>query len=110
MDQAKSGDYVLIGRMEADVPGYLSYSVEEGEVLCIFHSMAEAEEFYERWRLQIPGEGWGAVMPGAKELIGILSNFDLVSISPEPIPGATEYLLPAEDLVQQIGNSGWSGH
>ncbi|CAN5638965.1 hypothetical protein BH24ACT22_BH24ACT22_08050 [soil metagenome] len=104
LDQTNSGDYVLIGRMEGDVPGYLSYSVEEGEVLCVFQIMAEAEEFYERWRLQIPGEGWGAVVPAAEELIGIISNFDLVSVSPEPIPGATEYLLLAEDFVKDVGD------
>ncbi|CAN5608168.1 hypothetical protein BH24ACT21_BH24ACT21_12300 [soil metagenome] len=102
MGRAWFGAHVLLGRMEGDVPGYLSYSVEEGEVLCVFHGMAEAEEFYGRWRLQIPGEGWGAVLPAPEELVGVLSNFDLVSISPQPVPGATEYLLPVEDILCEI--------
>ncbi len=106
LDRARIGDHVLLGRMEGDVPGYLSYSGEEGAVLCVFRSMAEAEEFYGRWRLQIPGEGWGAVLPAPEDLVGVLSNFDLVSISPQPVPEATEYLLPVEDLVREIGDSG----
>ncbi|MDP8940495.1 MAG: hypothetical protein M3N10_09450 [Actinomycetota bacterium] len=105
MDRAWSGDGVLLGRMEGNVPGYLSYSVEYGEVLCVFRSMTEAEEFYARWRLQIPGEGWGAVRLSPEELVGVLTNFDLVSISPQPVPGATEYLLPVEDFAQMLRDS-----
>lgn len=88
--------------MEGEVPGYLSYSAQEGVVLCVFRSLAEAEEFYGRWRLQIPGEGWGAVLLAPEELVGVLSNFDLVSVSPQPTPGATEYLIPVEDFLQTI--------
>ncbi len=106
MDHAQFEDDVLLGRMEGSVPGYLSYSVEEGEVLCVFRSMAEAEEFYGRWRLQIPGEGWEAVLLAPGELVGVLSNFDLVSISPQPVPEATEYLLAVEDLLQEVRDSG----
>ena len=53
--------YVLLGRTEGGVPGYLSYGVEEGEVVCLFESVIEAEQFYTHWRARIPGEGWGAV-------------------------------------------------
>jgi hypothetical protein len=60
--------YVLLGRMEGNVPGYLSYSAEEGEVVCVFESAIEAEQFYMHWRARIPGEGWGTVRPGTEEL------------------------------------------
>ena len=94
--------YVLLGRMEGDVPGYLSYGADEGEVVCVFRGAAEAEEFYIHWRARIPGEGWGAVQLPAERLIGVLENFDLVSVSPQPSPGATEYLYTVEDFVRTL--------
>jgi hypothetical protein len=94
--------YVLLGRMEGNVPGYLSYSTGEGEVICVFESGIEAEQFYMRWRARIPGEGWGTVRPGTEELISVLRNFDLVSVNPQPEPGATEYLYPIEDFVRTL--------
>lgn len=99
-------DYVLLGRMVGDVPGYLSYGVEQGEVLCAFRGVAEAEEFYGRWGSRIPGEGWKAVRLPPEELIGVAGNFDLVSVSPQPVPGATEYLLPVDDFVRTLKNLG----
>jgi len=93
---------VLLGRMEGNVPGYLSYSAEEGEVVCVFGSTIEAEQFYMHWRARIPGEGWGAVRPETEELIKVLRNFDLVSVNPQPDPGATEYLYPVEDFVRAL--------
>ena len=98
--------YVLLGRMEGDVPGYLSYSTEEGEVVCVFESAIEAEQFYMRWRARIPGEGWGTVRPGTGELVKVLQNFDLVSVNPRPDPGATEYLYPVEDFVRTLREPG----
>ena len=95
-------DYVLLGRMEGDVPGYLSYSADEGEVVCVFRGAAEAEEFYMHWRARIPGGGWGAVQPSTEDLIRVLQNFDLVSVSPQPNPGATEYLYSVEDFVRSL--------
>ena len=94
--------YVLLGRMEGNVPGYLSYSAEEGEVVCVFGSTIEAEQFYMHWRARIPGEGWGAVRPETEELIKVLRNFDLVSVNPQPNPDATEYLYPVEDFVRTL--------
>ena len=99
-------EYVLLGRMEGDVPGYLSYSVQEGEVICLFESVLEAEQFYMRWRARIPGEGWGAVSLETGELIKVLRNFDLVSVNPQPEPGATEYLQAVEDFVSELTNPG----
>ena len=97
--------YVLLGRMEGGVPGYLSYSAEEGEVICVFESAIEAEQFYMHWRARIPGEGWGAARPGTEELIKVLRNFDLVSVNPRPEPGATEYLYTVEDFVRTLRES-----
>ena len=94
--------YVLLGRMEGNVPGYLSYGTEEGEVVCVFRGEAEAEGFYMHWRARIPGEGWGAVRLSTEDLIGVLQNFDLVSVSPQPNPGATEYLYSVEDFVRSL--------
>ena len=94
--------YVLLGRMEGNVPGYLSYSAEEGEVVCVFGDTIEAERFYMHWRTRIPGEGWGAVRPETEELIKVLRNFDLVAVNPQPDPGATEYLYPVEDFVRVL--------
>jgi hypothetical protein len=37
-----------------------------------------------------------------EELIGVAGNFDLVSVSPQPVPGATEYLLPVDDFVRTL--------
>jgi len=101
-----SEGYVLLGRMEGSVPGYLSYGVEEGEVVCIFESVIEAEQFYMHWRARIPGEGWGAVRPEVGELIKVLQNFDLVSVKPRSNPGATEYLYTVEDFVRMVREQG----
>lgn len=98
--------YVLLGRLEGNVPGYLSYSAEEGEVICVFESAVEAEQFYMHWRARIPGEGWGTVRPGTEELINVLQNFDFVSVNPQPDPGATEYLYPVEDFVRALHEPG----
>ena len=95
--------YVLLGRMEGNIPGYLSYSAREGEVVCVFRSVVEAEQFYMHWRARIPGEGWGAVRLEPDELIKVLRNFDLVSVSPQPNPGATEYLYTVEDFIRTLG-------
>lgn len=100
--QEEREGYVLLERMEGNVPGYLSYSAEEGEVVCVFNSVAEAEQFYMHWRARIPGEGWGAVRLPAGELIGVLQNFDLVSLNPQPDPGTTEYLYTIEDFVRTL--------
>ena len=94
--------YVLLGRMEGDVPGYLSYGAKEGEVVCVFESVLEAEQFYMHWRARIPGGGWGAVRLGIRELTKVLSNFDLVSVNPHPTPGATEYLYTVENFVRTL--------
>jgi hypothetical protein len=94
--------YALLERMEGAVPGYLSYSVREGEVICLFESVLEAEQFYMRWRARIPGEGWGAVRLETGELVKVLRNFDLVSVNPQPEPGATEYLQAVEDFVRAL--------
>ena len=99
-------EYVLLGRMEGNIPGYLSYSAQEGEVVCLFESVLEAEQFYMRWRARIPGEGWGAVRLGTGELMKVLLAFDLVSVNPRPDPGATEYLYTAEDFVRGLQQSG----
>jgi hypothetical protein len=101
-----SEGYVLLGRMEGNVPGYLSYGAEEGEVVCVFESVIEAEQFYMHWRARIPGEGWGAVRLETGELIKVLQNFDLVSVNPQPNPGAAEYLYTAEDFVRMVREQG----
>jgi hypothetical protein len=97
--------YVLLGRMEGSVPGYLSYSAREGEVICLFESVLEAEQFYMRWRARIPGEGWGAVKLETGELVKVLRNFDLVSVNPRPDPGATEYLYTVDDFARGLQQS-----
>ena len=94
--------YVLLGRMEGNIPGYLSYGVEEGEVVCVFRSPEEAERFYAHWRARIPGEGWGAVRLDERELVGVLANFDFLSVSPQPEPGQTEYLYTVEDFASTL--------
>ncbi len=94
--------YVLLGRMEGNIPGYLSYGVEEGEVVCVFRSLEEAERFYTHWRARIPGEGWSAVRLDDRELVKVLGNFNLVSVSPQPEPGLTEYLYTVEDFVSAL--------
>ena len=94
--------YVLLGRMEGNVPGYLSYGVEEGEVVCVFRNLEEAERFYIHWRARIPGEGWGAVRLDDRDLVKVLGNFDLVSVSPQPEPGLTEYLYTVEDFLSTL--------
>jgi hypothetical protein len=92
--------------MEGGVPGYLSYSAREGEVICLFESVLEAEQFYIRWRARIPSEGWGAVRLEIGELMKVLLNFDLVSVNPRPDPGATEYLYTVENFVRGLRQSG----
>jgi len=104
--QEEHEGYVLLGRMEGNVPGYLSYGVEEGEVVCVFENVIEAEQFYMHWRARIPGEGWGAVRLETGELIKVLENFDLVSVNPQPNPGATEYLHAVEDFVRALREPG----
>lgn len=104
--QEEREGYVLLGRMEGAVPGYLSYSVEEGEVVCVFESVIEAEQFYMHWRARIPGEGWRAVRLETGELIKVLQNFDLVSVNPQPNPGTSEYLYTVEDFVRALREPG----
>ena len=104
--QEEREGYVLLGRMEGNIPGYLSYSAEEGEVVCVFKGVVDAEQFYIRWRARIPGEGWGAVRLSARELIEVLRNFDLVSVNPQPEPGTVEYLYTVEDFVQTLQEPG----
>jgi hypothetical protein len=94
--------YVLLGRMEGNVPGYLSYGAKEGEVVCVFESAIEAEQFYMHWRARIPGGGWGAVRLETGELIKVLRNFDLVSVNPRPVPGTTEHLYAVEDFIRTL--------
>ncbi|MDQ4105955.1 MAG: hypothetical protein M3157_02120 [Actinomycetota bacterium] len=100
--QGPQEGYVLLGRMEGEVPGYLSYGAEEGEVLCVFRGLAKAEEFYEFWKERIPGEGWGPVRLDIEGLAEVVENFDLVSVDPRPVPGTTEYLLPAGDFIRSL--------
>lgn len=97
--------YVALGRMEGDVPGYLSYGAKEGEVVCLFESAIEAEQFYMHWRARIPGEGWGAVLLETDDLVKMLGNFDLVSVNPQPTPGATEHLYTVEDFMRTLLDS-----
>jgi hypothetical protein len=98
-------DYVLLGRMEGDIPGYLSYGAKGGEVVCIFGSITEAERFYMHWRARIPGGGWAARRLETEELIKVLQNFDLVSVNLQPDPGTTEYLYTVEDFVRTLRES-----
>ncbi len=51
---------------------------------------------------QDSGWGWGAVQPSSEDLIRVLQNFDLVSVSPQPDPGVTEYLYSVEDFVRTL--------
>lgn len=105
-EQPRADDvgYAVLERMEGSVPGYLSYGIREGEVLCVFRSTAEAQEFYEHYGERIPGEGWRAVEPETEELVAVAKNFDLISVSPKTTPGATEYLLAAEDFARSLGS------
>ncbi|MGB3681312.1 MAG: hypothetical protein WA990_02380 [Rubrobacteraceae bacterium] len=97
-----SEGYVLLGRMEGGVPGYLSYGAEEGEVLCVFKGVSKAEEFYGFWRERIPGGEWEAVRLDVESLARVIGNFDLVSVDPQPVPGTTEYLLPADEFARSL--------
>ena len=106
LEAGGGGEYVLLGRMEGEVPGYLSYGAQEGEVLCVFRGVAEAEAFYERWWRQIPGEGWRAERLDAGELRAVLKNFDLVSLDPDPVPGSTEYLHTVDDFTRSLTSPG----
>ena len=94
--------HVLLERMEGNIPGYLSYSAREGEVVCVFESVIEAERFYMHWRARIPDEGWSAVRLETEELVKVLRNFDLVSLNPQPEPGATEYLYTVGDFIHTL--------
>ena len=94
--------YVLLGRMEGEVPGYLSYGAEEGEVLCVFRGVVKAEEFHEFWKERIPGEGWRAVRMDIEGLTEVVRKFDLVSVDPRPVPGTPEYLLPVGEFVSSL--------
>ena len=94
--------YVLLGRMEGAIPSYLSYSAKEGEVVCVFNSVIEAEQFYMHWRAKIPGGGWGAVELETEDLVKVLQNFDLVSVNPQPNPGTIEYLYTVEDFIHTL--------
>lgn len=94
--------YVLLGRMEEEVPGYLSYGAEEGEVLCVFRGDVKAEEFYEFWKERIPGVGWHAIWLDIEGLSEVVQKFDLVSVDPSPVPGTTEYLLTVEEFVSSL--------
>ncbi len=100
----QSRGYALLERMEDAVPGYLSFSVREGEVLCVFKSLAKAEEFYEQHQERIPGEGWRAARLETDELAEVAKNFDLVSVDPQTSPGATEYLLTTEDFLRSLNS------
>ncbi len=94
--------YAVLERLEGEVPGYLSYSADEGEVVCVFEGLGEAEEFYERWRAQIPGDGWRAVRLEKEELDDVLKNFDLVVVNPNPVPGSQEYLYRRDDFMASL--------
>lgn len=98
-----SSGYAVLERIEDEVPGYLSYSAEEGEVVCLFEGTGEAEEFYERWQAQIPGGGWRAVRLGKEDLADVLKNFDLVVVNPNPVPGSQEYLYWRNDFLASLG-------
>lgn len=100
--QDQQEGYVLLGRMEGAVPGYLSYGAEEGEVLCVFRGVVKAEEFYEFWKERIPGGDWEPVRLDIEGLVKVVGNFDLVSVDSRPVPGTTEYLLPAEDFIRSL--------
>lgn len=91
--------YAVLEKLEGEVPGYLSYSAEEGEVVCVFEGLAEAEGFYDRWQAQIPGGGWRAVRVGKEDLADILKNFDLVVVNPDPVPGSREYLYRRDEFL-----------
>jgi hypothetical protein len=100
------GGYAVLERMEGEVPGYLSYSTEEGEVVCVFESIGEAEDFYERWRDQIPDVGWRAVRLENEDLRDVLKNFDLVVVNPNPMPGSQEYMYRRDDFLASLGGAG----
>lgn len=97
------GGYAVLERMEGDVPGYLSYSAEDGEVVCVFEGPDAAESFYERWQAQIPGDDWRAVGLGGEDLEDVLRHFDLVVVNPDPVPGSQEYLYWRDDFIASLG-------
>lgn len=105
-DTSGGGGYAVLERMEGEVPGYLSYSAQEGEVVCVFEGFGEAEDFYERWQAQIPGGGWRAVGIGKDDLVDVLKNFDLVVVNPNPVPGSQEYLYWRDDFLDSLGGGG----
>ena len=96
-------EYAVLERMEGEVPGYLSYSADEGEVVCVFEGLGEAEGFYERWQAQIPGDDWRAVRLGGQDLEDVLRHFDLVVVNPNPAPGSQEYLYWKNDFIASLG-------
>jgi hypothetical protein len=102
-DTLEGSGYAVLERMEGEVPGYLSYSADEGEVVCVFEGLGGAEDFYERWRAQIPGGGWRAVRLEREDLEDVLKNFDLVVVNPNPTPGSQEYMYRRDDFLSSLG-------
>lgn len=100
------GGYAVLERMEGEVPGYLSYSADEGEVVCVFEGVGAAEEFYDRWKAQIPSTDWRVVKLGNEDLADVLKNFDLVVVNPNPVPGSQEYLYWRDDFLASLGGRG----
>lgn len=98
--------YAVLERTEGEVPGYLSYSAEEGEVVCVFEGLGEAENFYDRWQAQIPGNDWRAVRLDREDLGDVLRHFDLVAVNPDPVPGSQEYLYQRDDFLASLGGGG----
>lgn len=107
MTESGGAGYAVLERTEGEVPGYLSYSAEEGEeVVCVFAGLGAAEEFYDRWKAQIPGNDWRAVRLGRADLEDVLRNFDLVVVDPDPVPGSQEYLYLRDDFLASLGGGG----
>lgn len=98
--------YAVLERTEGEVPGYLSYSADEGEVVCVFEGLGEAENFYDRWQAQIPGNDWQAVRLEREDLGDVLRHFDLVVVNPDPVPGSQEYLYRRDDFLASLGGGG----
>lgn len=105
MSEAANGGgvYAVLERMEGEVAGYLSYSAEEGEVVCVFEGLGDAEAFYDRWQGQIPGNDWRAVRLERGELEEVVGHFDLVVVSPDPVPGSQEYMYWRDDFIASLG-------
>lgn len=103
MPSSDDKGYALLERLEGNVPGYLSYSAEGGEVVCVFEGAEEAESFYERWQAQIPGGGWLAVRLEKEDFLEVLRNFDLVVVNLNPVPGSQEHLYWRDDFLDSLG-------